>query len=153
MHAPVCYASRHSVMTGYLSIQNYRTVGSKLVALLLVVSLVGCSSLPGTGFFGGKVTYEGPSWCVPFRLKRVLRKVARKYGDVTVHSTYRTWWHNRKVGGARKSMHRRCKAADFSVKGNMWAAYRYVKNHRSVGGHKLYKSGHIHIDTGVKRTW
>ncbi len=140
-------------MTRSLSVRKLPSIGSKLVVLLLVASLVACSSLPGFGLFGGKVAYDGPSWCVPFRLKRVLRKVARKYGDVTVHSTYRTWWHNRKVGGARKSMHRRCKAADFSVKGNMRAAYRYVKSHPSVGGHKLYRSGHIHIDTGTKRTW
>ncbi|MCP4185861.1 MAG: DUF882 domain-containing protein [Hyphomicrobiales bacterium] len=99
------------------------------------------------------VHYQGPSWCVPWRLKRVLRKVARKYGNVTVHSTYRSWWHNRKVGGAPRSAHRRCKAVDFSVDGNMGEAYFFVSKHPSVGGHKRYNSGHIHIDTGRKRTW
>ncbi len=128
---------------------------SKLIVLVLIGSLTACSSLPGFNLFSGRgsVTYNGPSWCVPFRLKRVLRQVARKYGDVTVHSTYRTWWHNRKVGGASRSLHRRCRAVDFSVDGNMRAAYRYVRRHRSVGGHKRYRSGHIHIDAGVKRTW
>ena len=131
-----------------------RNIGFKILVLVLVSSLASCSSLPGFSFFSkGTVTYNGPSWCVPFRLKRVLRQVARKYGNVTVHSTYRTWWHNRKVGGASKSMHRRCKAVDFSVDRNMGAAYRYVRRHRSVGGHKRYRSGHIHIDTGAKRTW
>ncbi len=130
-------------------------IGSNLAVLLLIASLAACSSLPGYNLFAGKgrVIYNASSWCVPFRLKRVLRGVARKYGTVTVHSTYRTWWHNRKVGGARRSMHRRCKAVDFSVNGNMRAAYRYVKRHRSVGGYKRYSSGHIHIDTGSKRTW
>lgn len=132
----------------------HKTLSKNILLLLLVSSLASCSSLPGFNFFGkGTVTYNGPSWCVPFRLKRVLRQVARKYGNVTVHSTYRTWWHNRKVGGASKSMHRRCKAVDFSVDRNMGAAYRYVNRHRSVGGHKRYQSGHIHIDTGAKRTW
>ncbi len=131
------------------------TISRKLVALLLVATLSACSALPNFGVFGSKgtVTYQATSWCVPFRLKRVLRKVARKYGNVSVHSSYRTWWHNRKVGGAKRSMHRRCKAVDFSVDGNMQAAYRYVKNHPSVGGSKLYRSGHIHIDTGTRRTW
>jgi hypothetical protein len=132
-----------------------RRIATNLVALILVASLAACSSLPGFNLFGGggTVRYNGPSWCLPWRLKRVLRQVARKYGDVTVHSTYRSWWHNRKVGGARRSMHRRCKAADFTVNGNMRAAYRFVARHPSVGGYKRYASGHIHIDTGAKRTW
>ncbi len=125
------------------------------MVVLLSASLAACSSLPGFGLFAGKgrVSYDAPSWCLPLRLKRALRKVARKYGNVRVHSTYRTWWKNRNVGGARKSMHRRCKAVDFSVDGDMRAAYRYVKSLRGVGGHKLYRSGHIHIDAGAKRTW
>ncbi len=136
------------------ALQWQKAFGSKILVLVLVSSLTACSSLPSFGLFGGgSVTYNAPSWCVPFRLKRVLRQVARRYGNVTVHSTYRTWWHNRKVGGASKSMHRRCKAVDFSVSKNMSAAYRYVARHRSVGGHKRYRSGHIHIDTGAKRTW
>ena len=135
-------------------VRTCQKTGKKIIVLFLVASLASCSSLPGFGFFSkGTVTYNGPSWCLPFRLKRVLRQVARKYGNVTVHSSYRTWWHNRKVGGAKKSMHRRCKAVDFSVDRNTGAAYRYVSKHRSVGGYKRYRSGHIHIDTGTKRTW
>jgi len=138
-----------------MSSGKLRQFTTRFVVLALVLSLAACSSLPGFNLFAGKgsVKYNGPSWCVPWRLKRVLRKVARKYGNVTVHSTYRTWWHNRKVGGAQHSMHRRCKAVDFSVDGSMAAAYRYVSRHPSVGGHKRYRSGHIHIDTGPKRTW
>jgi len=130
-------------------------LGSKVIVLFMVAVLTGCASLPGANFFGGKgtVTYKAPSWCVPFRLKRVLRQVAYKYGDVTVYSTYRSWWKNRKVGGAERSLHRRCKAVDFVVDGNMGAVLRYVRKSRSVGGYKRYSSGHIHIDTGAKRTW
>ncbi len=132
-----------------------QSLATKFAVLALVLSLAACSSLPGLNLFGGSgvVNYQEPSWCVPWRLKRVLRRVASKYGNVTVHSTYRTWWHNRKVGGARRSKHRLCMAVDFSVDGNMAAAYRYVSRHPSVGGYKRYKSGHIHIDTGAKRTW
>jgi len=132
-----------------------RAFTSRFVVLALVDRLTACSSLPGFNFFGGQgtVTYNATYWCLPWKLKRVLREVAYKYGDVTVHSTYRSWWHNRKVGGAKHSMHRRCKAADFTVNGNMTAVYRFVSRHPSVGGHKRYRSGHIHIDTGAKRTW
>ncbi len=129
--------------------------GSKIIVLFMVAVLAGCASLPGYNLFGGKgtVTFKAPSWCVPFRLKRVLRQVAYKYGDVTVYSTYRSWWKNRKVGGAQRSLHRRCKAVDFVVDGNMSAVLRFVRKSRSVGGYKRYSSGHIHIDTGSKRTW
>ena len=132
-----------------------RKISGKLVVLGLVAFLSACSSVSGLSPFArnGTVNYNDSSWCVPGRLKRVMRQVAHKYGDVTVHSTYRTWWHNIKVGGAKRSMHRKCRAIDFSINGNMEAAYRFVSRHPSVGGHKLYPSGHIHIDAGAKRSW
>lgn len=125
---------------------------SKCIMVLgIVASITSCASIPG--FRKGTVTYNDSSWCLPARLKRVMREVAYKYGNVTVHSTHRTWWHNRKVGGAKRSMHRKCRAADFSVDGNMQAAFQYIDKHPSVGGRKRYTSGHIHIDSGAKRSW
>ena len=125
-----------------------------LVVLGLVAVLSSCASSGLSPFArNGTVTYNDASWCLPGRLKRVMRQVARRYGNVTVHSTHRTWWHNLKVGGAKRSLHRRCRAADFSVNGDMEAAYNYVSRHTSVGGHKWYRSGHIHIDVGAKRSW
>ena len=130
-------------------------ISKKLVVLGLVATLSSCASSSGLHLLArnGTVTYSDTSWCLPGRLKRVMRQVAHKYGNVTVHSTHRSWWHNLKVGGAKRSMHRRCRAADFSVDGNMKAAYRYISRHASVGGHKWYPSGHIHIDAGAKRSW
>ncbi len=127
------------------------------IALFLACALAlsACASVPGLYRIGGKgtVTYTKASWCVPWSLKRVLRRVARKYGDVTVFSTWRSPWHNYKVGGAAKSYHKTCRAVDFKVDGDMAAVYRYVKKQRAVGGHSRYRSGHIHIDTGPKRSW
>ncbi len=129
------------------------------VILLLVATLSACSSLPGLYRIGGKgsVNYQKMSWCVPWGLKRVLRRVAHNYGDVTVFSTWRSPWHNRRIGGAKKSLHKTCRAVDFKVRGaNMRAVYAYVKSQSAVGGHKLYPSsrgGHIHIDTGPRRSW
>jgi len=132
-----------------------RKFSRNLTVFVLAAFLSSCSSVSALNPFArnGTVHYNDSSWCLPGRLKRVIRQVAHKYGDVTVHSTYRTWWQNMKIGGARRSMHRKCRAIDFSVNGNMEAAYHFVARHPSVGGHKLYKSGHIHIDAGAKRTW
>ncbi len=124
-----------------------------------MLTLSACSSLPGLYRIGGEgsVNYQKMSWCVPWGLKRVLRRVAHNYGDVIVFSTWRSPWHNSKVGGASKSYHKTCRAVDFKVRGaNMAKVYRYVKKQSAVGGHKLYPShrgGHIHIDTGPRRTW
>ena len=127
--------------------------------IVLSLLLSACSSLPGLYRIGGEgtVDYQKMSWCVPWSLKRVLRRVAYRYGDVVVFSTWRSPWHNRRVGGADSSYHKSCKAVDFKVRGaNMAQVYNYVKAQSAVGGHKLYPSsrgGHIHIDTGARRTW
>lgn len=131
------------------------------IAFLMVVAttLSACSSMPFLYQFGGKgeVHYTKTSWCVPWKLKRVLRRVAYRYGDVVVFSTWRSPWHNWRVGGASRSYHKTCRAADFKVRGaNMREVYRYVRRQSEVGGHKLYsprRGGHIHIDTGPRRTW
>ena len=135
--------------------------GLRKIAILVMLSLTltACSSLPGLYRIGGKgeVIYAKASWCVPWRLKRVLRRVAYRYGDVVAFSTWRSPWHNWRVGGASRSYHKTCRAVDFKVRGaNMNEVYRFVKKQRGVGGHKLYsprRGGHIHIDTGPRRTW
>ena len=131
------------------------TLTSRFAVIACCLVMASCSSLPGLYKIGGKgeVRYQKMSWCVPGRLKRVLRRTAHRFGDVTVFSTWRSPWHNRRVGGAAKSLHKRCKAVDFRVDGDMDAAYAYVKSQRQVGGHKRYRSGHIHIDTGPRRSW
>lgn len=129
-----------------------RSIAIILVACFAVSS---CASMPILYKIGGKgeVRYQKVSWCVPGRLKRVLRRVAHRYGDVTVFSTFRSPWHNWRVGGAKKSYHRTCRAVDFKVNANMAEVYAYVKRQPEVGGHKRYRSGHIHIDTGPRRSW
>ena len=130
-----------------------------LLVALSALMLASCASTPGLyRLFGkGSVSYRGASWCVPFGLKRVLRRVAYHYGDVEVFSTFRSPWHNWRVGGASGSYHKTCRAADFKVRGaDMREVYAYVKRQSAVGGHKLYsrgRGGHIHIDNGPRRTW
>ena len=130
-----------------------------VLLLVLALTLSACASTPGLyRLFGkGEVIYRGASWCVPFGLKRVLRRVAYHYGDVHVGSTFRTPWHNWRIGGASGSYHKTCRAADFRVPGaDMGEVYAFVKRQPEVGGHKLYprsRGGHIHIDNGPRRTW
>lgn len=99
------------------------------------------------------VSYNDTKWCVPGKLKRVLNRVADRYGPVTVHSTKRWWFENWRKGGARKSMHLKCKAVDFTVAGNPASVVVFLKSQPGVGGYKHYTSGHYHIDTGPRRTW
>ena len=129
-----------------------------VLVLVLVAFVQGCASTPYFYKWGGKgeVHWDGrTSWCVPRRLKKVLRRTAHHYGDVHVHSSYRSRRHNRRIGGAKKSWHRKCKAVDFSVRGApMGEVYGFVRSQKEVGGRKLYPGGrHIHIDTGPKRSW
>ncbi len=124
-----------------------------LVGAGLVVA--GCSSLPGFGWMGSNsaVSYHDTKWCVPRKLKRVLNRVADRYGQVHVHSTKRWWLENWWKGGAPNSLHLKCKAVDFTVQGDPASVVAFLKAQPEVGGYKYYPSGHYHIDTGRRRTW
>ena len=123
--------------------------------MVIALTLSGCSSVPGFGWLGGssQVAYHDTKWCVPGELKRVLNRVADRYGPVTVHSTKRWWLENWWKGGARKSMHLKCRAVDFSVRGNPSSVVAFLKSQKAVGGYKYYPGGHYHIDNGSRRTW
>ena len=94
--------------------------------------------------------------CFPGRLKKLLRKISAHYGKpVIVISGYRSPSHNRRVGGARRSQHMRCTAADFRVPGvSKFALARYAKSLPGRGGVGTYcRSGFIHLDVGPRRSW
>ncbi|MEP1441549.1 MAG: D-Ala-D-Ala carboxypeptidase family metallohydrolase, partial [Hyphomicrobiales bacterium] len=67
--------------------------------------------------------------CFPSRLRSVLNKVRARYGATAIVSSgYRSKRHNRRVGGARRSMHMQCKAADIRVPGvNKYKLARFLK--------------------------
>lgn len=107
-------------------------------------------------FVGGSskgIAINAPWKCVPKRLKIVVDQVSRKFGKVRVNSTHRSRAHNRRVGGKSRSYHLRCQAVDFSLYGSKRGLYKFLRNHPFVGGFKVYPGGHIHIDTGPRRTW
>ena len=94
--------------------------------------------------------------CFPSRLNALLRQVQDHYGRrVHVTSGYRSHRHNRRVGGARRSYHLKCMAADISVPGvRKYKLARYLKSLPGRGGVGTYAcSGTVHIDVGPHRAW
>lgn len=94
-----------------------------------------------------------PTKCLPGDLQKVLASVAAKFGPVSIQSTHRTYRHNRRVGGARHSLHLACRAVDFRVRTRSRGLMAYLASRPEVGGIKLYRNGLIHIDNGSRRTW
>ncbi|EAV42516.1 uncharacterized protein YcbK (DUF882 family) [Labrenzia sp. MBR-25] len=130
-----------------------------IVFLGLTATLAGCGTVAGVTGMGwmtashNSIDYNDSSWCVPRKLKKVLNRVASRYGKVTVSSTKRWWLENWWKGGAKDSYHLNCRAVDFSVRGNPSSVIAFLKAQPEVGGYKHYSSGHYHIDIGPRRTW
>lgn len=125
------------------------------MAMLVVVStvLAGCATPGGANRYAVSIQWNDTAWCVPFRLKTVLRRISRRYGPVRVHSTHRWLIENWIKGGKPRSYHLACKAVDFSVRGDPPGVLTFLKAQREVGGYARYKQGFYHIDTGPRRTW
>lgn len=94
-----------------------------------------------------------PTNCLPGDLKTVLADVANRFGSVSVQSTHRSPQRNRRAGGASRSLHLDCRAIDFRVKARGRAVMSFLREHKSVGGLKMYRNGIIHIDNGERRSW
>ncbi len=94
--------------------------------------------------------------CFPARLKKLLAKVSAHYGrSLVITSGYRSHRHNRRIGGARRSQHVHCKAADFYIPGvNKYSLARYLKKLPGRGGVGTYSGNRtVHLDVGPRRTW
>jgi Peptidase M15 len=102
---------------------------------------------------GGGISWNAGGGCLPSVVKAALSKVAANYGPIVVNSTHRSPSHNRRVGGARKSMHMQCRAADFRVVRGGSGVLAYLQTLPGLGGIKRYNSGFFHIDDGPRRTW
>jgi len=100
---------------------------------------------------GGSIRWVASASCLNGSLRGVLSQVAARFGSVTVNSTCRSSARNRRIGGARRSMHLTGDAADFRVQGNRGAASAFIRS--LVGGFKHYGGGLFHIDTGARRSW
>ena len=125
------------------------------LSLTLSLALTGCARLPGwdSNRYPVSITWNDSSWCVPWRLKTVLRRVSQRFGPVTVHSTFRWWLENWVKGGKPRSYHLSCRAVDFAVRGDPPGVLAFIRAQREVGGYSRYPQGFYHIDTGPRRTW
>ncbi len=94
--------------------------------------------------------------CFPPGLLTILKRVERKFGRTPiVTSGYRSPSYNRKIRGAKKSLHVRCLAADIQVQGvSKWTLATYLRGLPGRGGVGTYcHTKSVHIDIGTKRDW
>ena len=94
--------------------------------------------------------------CLKPQLVQVLKAVERHYGrSVVVTSGYRSPSYNRKVSGAKKSLHMYCAAADVQVAGvSKWELAKFFRSMPGRGGVGTYcHTNSVHIDIGPERDW
>lgn len=137
-----------TTLRGSIPPSQARTPSRKLTARRSSPALAQPTTIPHV--LAKKQTEFG---CLPGDLKTVLQRVTERYGKITVSSTHRSRRHNRRVGGARKSMHLQCRAIDFRVHGPHRGLLSFLRTQPGVGGTKRYRSGYYHIDNGDRRSW
>ena len=94
--------------------------------------------------------------CLKPELVAIIRRAERHFGrHAVVTSGYRSPKHNRRVGGARRSMHTSCKAADIQIAGvTKWKLASWLRAQPERGGVGTYcHTRSVHIDVGEKRDW
>lgn len=95
----------------------------------------------------------GPVWFVHWGLLVALESVRHTLGDVplSINSGWRSFHHNRNVGGAASSRHLIGQAADFTAAGIAPSRVQMLLSPWE-GGMGSY-STFTHIDIGPKRRW
>lgn len=94
--------------------------------------------------------------CLKPSLVRMLKQIERRFGKrVVVTSGYRSPEYNKRVRGARRSMHMYCAAADIQLDGvSKWDLATYVRSMPGRGGVGTYcHTNSVHIDVGPERDW
>jgi Peptidase M15 len=136
----------HSMLGRYL---GQAIVQSAVAAVCLVLLVSEPFAAPrGSAVLGG----EGLS---P-KLVSMLRDVSRQFGrPVIVSSGCRSKHGNRRAGGARRSFHLRCMAADIKVIGvsesRVLSAARGLAGRGGIGTY--CRNSVVHIDVGPRREW
>ncbi|WP_182085820.1 D-Ala-D-Ala carboxypeptidase family metallohydrolase [Aureimonas sp. ME7] len=94
--------------------------------------------------------------CFDTNLMNLISQIERRFKQrVVITSGFRSPAHNRRVNGAKASMHMACKAADLHVPGvNGQEVARFVRALPGRGGVGTYcHTAAIHIDVGAQRDW
>ena len=94
--------------------------------------------------------------CLKPALVNMLRGAERHFGKrLVVTSGFRSPSYNRKVNGAKKSMHMYCAAADIQMAGvskfELARYFRALSNRGGVGTYCSHES--VHVDVGPERDW
>lgn len=90
------------------------------------------------------------------RLQRLLLQIESHFQrPVIISSGCRSTYKNRRVGGARKSYHLRCMAADIKMAGvSEGTLLRFVSRLPGRGGVGTYcRNSIVHVDVGPRRNW
>ena len=117
-------------------------------------SLPGLARLAARGFWLEQANVD--SSCFRPDLQAILKSVETRFGrKVLVTSGHRTPLHNARVGGAPKSRHLTCEAADIQVAGvDKMQLAGYLRSLPAVGGVGTYcHTQSVHVDTGKRRDW
>jgi uncharacterized protein YcbK (DUF882 family) len=121
---------------------------------ILLASAAGLARLAPNGL---KVQRESVDVaCLKPQLVKILKKIERHYSSsVVVTSGFRSPGYNRRVRGAKNSLHMFCAAADIQVVGvSKWELARYARSMAGRGGVGTYcHTDSIHIDVGPDRDW
>lgn len=121
------------------------------------IRVASVANLARRGTHGLLLQHDGVKvGCFPPQLVRILKQVERRFGRTPiVTSGYRSKRHNRRIRGARNSMHIYCKAADVQVKGvSKWRLAKYLRSIPGRGGVGTYcHTKSVHIDIAKKRDW
>lgn len=94
--------------------------------------------------------------CFKPELVSLLKRIEQHYKrPLMVTSGYRSTGENRRAGGARKSMHLLCQAADIQIEGvSKWDLAKYLRSVQGRGGVGTYcRTELVHIDVGPERDW
>lgn len=123
-------------------------------APLLLASAAGLARLAPNGLLKQRESVDVA--CLKPSLVRVLKTVERHYGrKIVVTSGYRSRIYNRRVRGAKNSMHMYCAAADVQIAGvSKWELAKFVRSMPGRGGVGTYcHTESVHIDVGPERDW
>jgi hypothetical protein len=138
-----------------------RVVKASLSAACLVFCCVQMNpAIAKSGKGRGAYALQHPgvlTGCFRPALRGVLAKISARFGrQVIVTSGYRSPGQNRRAGGARKSYHMSCMAADIKVPGvSPGTVARYARSLPVVGGvgFHTYTSA-VHVDVAERNaTW
>lgn len=119
-----------------------------------VASAAGLARLAPNGLLKQRETVD--TACLKPGLVSLLKRAESRFGKkFVVTSGYRSPEYNRKVNGARKSMHMKCSAVDIQMVGiSKWELANYFRAQPERGGVGTYcGTQSIHVDVGPERDW